>query len=311
VTEPLHNFYRPRTWAEVIGQDAAVKSLSGLVKRREAQTFLLSGPAGTGKTTLARISAKTLDCDPQNIIEIDAATNTGIDAMREIKNVLHYRPFGNRTGRAIIVDECHRLSAQAWDSVLKDTEEPPPHVSWFFCTTNAAKVPATIKTRCAHIQLKAVSDKDLGRIYDDVCKEENIDLPGDIGDLIIREAKGSPRQMLQNLALCRDITNRKEAAEALKTAVESDPVIELCRFLAGGGKGAWTKVMAIVDKLPDEPEGVRIVVMNYFGSAIIKAKNDREAATFLNVLDCFAQSYNSAEGKAPLLLSIGRVLLAA
>lgn len=305
----LHTNYRPRAFKEVIGQAAAIKSLVGVLQRDGSHTYLLIGPSGVGKTTLARICANYLRCEPNDRIEVDAATHTGVDAMRELQLSARYQPLGKSETRVYIVDECHMLSKSAWTSVLKATEEPPAHVYWFFCTTDAAKVPQAIKTRSHTVNLKAIPDKELGSLYDKVCAAENIDLPGDVGDLIIKEAKGSPRQMLVNLEACREVKTKKEAAELLRTVMESDATLALCRYLADG-KGSWGKGVAILDKLRDEnPEGVRIVVSNYFSAAAMGAKSDREALHFLSILDAFAFPYVNQDQLAPLLLSVGRVVL--
>jgi DNA polymerase III gamma/tau subunit len=309
--EVLHLRYRPQTLDEVIGQGAITRSLKGIISRRSAHAFLFSGPSGCGKTTLARITAFDLGCLPKDVLEIDAATRTGIDDMRKIQEILQYRPFGKGEGRAVIVDECHMLSKASWNSLLKSIEEPPPDTYWFFCTTEAGKVPATVKTRCAPFVVSPVDEKQLGHLFDDVCKAEKIDLPGDVGDLIIKEARGSPRQMLVNLELCRGAKTKKEAAGILKTVLASDPVLEFCRFVIQG-KGSWTKAMAVLGKLEDEPpESIRIVVSNYVGSAVRNAKGDQEACRLLFILDAFATPYNPSEGLAPLMSSIGRVLFSA
>jgi DNA polymerase III gamma/tau subunit len=300
--------YRPADWEEVYGQDTVVTAMMGVCKRRSAHTFLLCGPAGTGKTTLARIAAKNLKCAPSELIEIDAATNTGIDAMRRIQDVAQLRPFSD-SARCVIVDECHRLSGQAMDSLLKVTEEPPDHLFWFFCTTNQSKLPKTLQTRCAKFELKTLSDSLLGQLYSDVLEAEKIKLPSDVGELIIRNSEGSARQMLANLEVCRDVKTKKEAAELLRVALDTNAVIELCRFL--NMRGSWRKAMAIIEKLEDEsPESVRIIVCNYFGKVLRNAKSDDEAVRCLGILEPFATPYNSSEGVAPLLRSIGQVLYA-
>lgn len=308
MSETLHTKYRPRTFEEVVGQGATVKSLKGVLKRGDSQAFLFSGPSGCGKTTLARIAAEQVGCHPKDVLEIDAATYTGIDAMRQVQSTLQYRPFGKSEARAVIIDECHQLSKQAWQSLLKVIEEPPEHVSWFLCTTEAGRVPATIKTRCASFTLKLVKDDVITGLIEEVMEAEGFELAPEITKLVVKEAHGSPRQALVNLGKVQDCKDRKEVAEVLTSALESDATIELARFLINGG--SWLKAMVIVGKLEEEnPESVRIVISNYMSAAARGAKSEREALRFLTVLDAFSEPYNASERLAPLLLSIGRVLI--
>ena len=241
-------------------------------------------------------------------MEVDAATYTGVDQMRRIQESLQYKPIGSdSSSRAVVLDECHALSKSAWQSLLKVVEEPPAHAYFFFCTTELSKVPSTIKTRCTSFTLKSVSELDLKKLVDRVCKKEEIKLDDAIRDVIVRESLGSPRQVLVNLTLCRDATSRQEASSILKTAQESDTVLNLCRFLAKGG--SWSRAMEFVNALDDEnPESVRIVITNYMASAAKRSKSEKEAVYFLNVLDAFSQPYNQSDKLGPLVLSIGKVL---
>lgn len=304
-TKPLHLKYRPTTFDQMTGQQAAVRAYKSALK--DSRAFLFTGPAGTGKTTLARLGAKTLGIDENNINEVDAATNSGIDAMRELQTIVKYKPMdGGRT--AIIVDECHGLSKQAWDSLLKSVEEPPEHLVWFFCTTNVAKVPATIKTRCAPVPLGPISNQDLADLVDEIAEIEKIDLPDGVASLIVREARGSARQALVFLASCRNVKNREAAAQIMRTALESDPVIELCRALQQGT--SWSKAVALVAACEGQsPEGIRRVVLAYFTSVLKGTKSDKAAVNGLAILSAFERPFDDAEGLAPLYLAIGRVLL--
>lgn len=305
----LINKYRPATFSDVLGQAGIVRALQEAVKRRDVQQFLFHGSSGVGKTTLARITAREMGIDETGLVEIDAARWNGVDDMRAIQDTLQYRSFGKSGGKAVILDECHRLSRQAWDTLLKAIEEPAAHVLFFFCTTELGKVPATVKTRCTSFAFKPIDDKLIGTLYDDVCEQEKINLSGDIGDLIIAKANGSPRQLLTNITAARSAKTKREAAELLEAAVETDAIIDLCRYLAKGG--GWRGAMAIVKKLEAESaETVRIVVSQYFASALMGADNDRAVTHFLNILDNFSQTYNPSEKQAPLLISIGRTLFA-
>lgn len=308
MSEPLHLKYRPQEFNEVVGQDAVVKSLQNVIKKGMSHAFLFHGPSGTGKTTLARLAALAVGCDESSIMEIDAATHTGIESMRAVQDTLNYKPFGKAQNKAVLIDEFHMMSKSAFNSLLKVVEEPPEHVYWFFCTTELGRVPQTIKTRCTTYGLKLVSEKDLkGLLIEVLVAEDADDLDEGVFNVIITEAKGSPRQLLVNAALCLDAKNKKEAQEILHLASEGDEVLELCRFLAKGG--SWQKAMAIVGKLEnDNAESVRIQVVNYMGAAAMKSKNPKEATFFLNVMEAFSESYNPSERLAPLLQSIGQVL---
>lgn len=308
VSSVLHKKYRPAAFDEVIGQDHAVSSLQKIIERKSSQAFLFLGPAGLGKTSLARITALAYGCLPSGILEIPAAIYTGVDAMRQVQETLQYKPFGKGYYKAIIVDEAHRLSGQAFDSMLKAVEEPPAHVLWLFCTTEPNKVPAAIKTRCSSFTLKPVDDDTLRDHIDWVCKEEGFKASDQVRGLVVRYSDGSPRQALVNLELCADVTDRKIAADLLRTAIESDASRELCQLIVNG-RGSWAKAAGILEKLKDEnPEGIRIQVCLYIAKALQNAKDDRGACHLLRVLEAFSVPYNAAEKTAPLLVSVGQAL---
>lgn len=303
----LHTEYRPERLEDVIGQDAAVRALSGLIKRGESRAFLLSGPSGCGKTTLARIGARLLGCQPKDLLEIDAATHTGIDSMRQVQELTQYKPFGKSKMRAVIIDEAHAVSRQAWQSLLKSIEEPPEHVAWFLCTTDPGKVPQTIKTRCSALTLRAVPEPEMRKLYARVAEAEAIKLLPEVRDAVIREAQGSPRQMLVNMALCRDARSRKEASALLRDARESEPVAELCKFLMQ--RGSWPSAATLLEKLADEPpESVRIGVCNYLGGALRRASSDKQACAILALLEPFVEPFPPGTDRAMLAVAVGRAL---
>lgn len=306
-----HETYRPRSLKTVMGHDKEITKLENVLRKKTSQVFMFSGPSGVGKTTLARIIAKHVGCDPADVMDVDAATNSGADETRKLQEVMSFRPIGGGEKRAIIVDECHGLSQKAWDTLLKTIEEPSQHAYWFFCTTNPAKVPKTIRSRCVVIDLKPVPDRDLERIVNRVCNKEEIELADGVLSLIVTQAGGSARQALVNLAAAEHCENRKQAAAALETVLESDPIRELCQFLLK--PGTWAKAMAIVAKFPEEDrnyEGRRIVVCHYMGSVLKGAKSDDAATRALEILEAWCSPYNPSEGAAPFMLSIGRTMFA-
>lgn len=304
----LHTKYRPQRFEDVIGQDAMIKALRDHVAKNKSQVFLFHGPSGTGKTTLARICAKKFGCVSTDIIEEDAATNTGVENIRLLKEKLTYVPLTGGNKRAVILDEAHMLSRSAWNSLLKALEDTPRHVVWFLCTTEVGKVPTTIKTRCFVGALKSVSFDDLKLLVADVAKKEKIKLPKGVADVIVGESNGSPRQALVNLGMCSSASDVNEASNILSSAIATKGTIDLCQLLLSSN-ASWRKAVDIVSVMEEEPESVRIVVCNYMSSVLMKSKNKTEVNKVLAILDAFRGPYNMSEKKAPLLLSLGEILM--
>lgn len=302
--QPLHLRYRPRVLEDVIGQDHIIKSLSS---QKAAHAFLFTGPSGCGKTTLARILATRFDIDAACIVEIDAATNSGVDNMREILNVMRYRALAGNGRKLLIVDECHALSKQTWQSLLKSIEEPPEHVYWAFCTTEPDKVPATIANRCVPYHLRAVEDELLWEYLLFINKDAGIALTGEIVAAIAAAASGSVRRGLVSLEALRGVTDEKEARRLLDNGIGDElEAVELARLICNG-QADWPKAMKILEKLQTEsPEGIRLVVINYAASCVRSAKDPRN---LLAVLEAFKGPYNASEKFGPLYLSLGTLLL--
>lgn len=297
--------YRPKTWDDVVGQEQVVASLSKVVAERRNRAFCFTGPSGCGKTTLARIIGNEVNAQ---IIEIDAASNSGVEAMRAITQNLGYSVLGGKKTKLVIVDEAHSLSKQAWQSLLKIVEEPPPHVWWAFCTTEAHKIPKTIKTRCASYELQRVDPDDLFNLLIEVAAAEKLDVDEDIIDLCASKADGSPRQALSFLAAVADCEDRSEAARVLKeTSLDDGEVIEFCRLLLK--RPAWGKMMKALASLEGQSaEGIRRVVFAYFSKVAQGAKSDDAAAAAVEILEAFSSVYpDDAHGH--LLISLANVIL--
>lgn len=308
MSESFITKYRPQDLDQIVGQSVVVKSLKALVKSGGSKTFLFTGPSGTGKTTLSRILARMLGCEPKDLLELDAATYTGIDDMRAVVAGLLYKPLGEGSVKAVIVDECHGLSKQSWQSLLKILEEPPAHVVWLFCTTEGAKVPANIRTRCTCYDLKPVSVDTLIALLDQIVVTEKLSVAEAIVDLCAEEAQGSPRQALSNLAVCFGAKTLKEAQELLHSAIESEEAVNLARALVQG-KG-WAEAQRILNGLQEvSPESIRHIVCAYVSKVVLGAKTKEVAGHGIEILDMFSEPFNPADGISPLILACGKVLL--
>lgn len=305
---PLHIKYRPTSFAEVVGQDEVVRSLKGLLKGGSTpHSFLFIGPSGCGKTTLARILAKELKCEPSNIIEADAATKNGIDDVRSLTENLKYLGFGDKPNKMIMLDECHALSKPAWQSLLKAVEEPPPHVFFAFCTTESSKVPETIVTRCHSYNLKSVGRKVLMDLLAEVVDAEGLEVPDTFIAMAANAADGSPRKALVLLSLISSCSTEEEAAILLDKPTENKEIIDLCRLLVAGGL-KWDHFVSTLRQMPDQnPESMRIVMVNYLAACLIRSK-EKEVPRLLDLLNAFGTPFNPTDKMAPLLLAVGNLL---
>ena len=217
--------YRPRNFDDLVGQDALVRTLKNAIESgRIAHAFMLTGIRGVGKTTTARIIAKALnyigsdgksgptsgntdDCEicraiaedrHPDVFEMDAASHTGVDDIREILDGVRYAPISARY-KIYIIDEVHMLSKNAFNALLKTLEEPPSHVKFIFATTEIRKVPVKVLSRCQRFDLRRIDAPTLSAYYKTICGHENVKCDDDALDLIARAADGSARDGLSML----------------------------------------------------------------------------------------------------------------
>jgi DNA polymerase-3 subunit gamma/tau len=192
----LYRKYRPAEWEDVIGQEHIVDSLNNSIKsERIAHAYLFSGSRGTGKTTIARIFARALGINDNDIYEIDAASNRGIDDIREIRDGVHVLPFQSKY-KIYIIDEVHMLTKEAFNALLKTLEEPPAHALFVLATTETDKIPETVVSRCQVFSFKKPSREILKNLVTKVAKKEGFTLEAGVADLISVLGDGSFRDTL-------------------------------------------------------------------------------------------------------------------
>lgn len=306
----LHTSFRPDSFELMLGNPTVMKTLQGFADDKAfPHSIMFSGGSGLGKTTAGRIVAKELQCSGPSLIEIDAATHTGVDAMRSVTEGLIYRGFGSNPIKVVIIDECQRLSKQSWESLLKILEEPPEHVYFILCTTDPHKVPKTIQTRCTIFDLQDVSQDELTDLLDYVAEEENIKLPKQATATIAQEAYGSPRKALTLLSRCRACTTIDEVQEALQAPGEDGDIIDFCRFLVNAGDPNWKEIARQINNIKDfEPESVRMTVNAYFTKVLLGNKvSEHSLERGLSILDAFSKPFYDNTKVAPIILATASV----
>ncbi|MDR2158268.1 MAG: DNA polymerase III subunit gamma/tau [Holosporaceae bacterium] len=255
---PLATKYRPQRFSDVIGQDMTLKIITrGIQKNRLGQSLLFSGTRGIGKTTIARIVAKAFRCenhtedDPEpccrcesclnfakgnqiDVIEIDAASNTSVDDVREIIESSKYRPTIGKF-KIFIIDEVHMLSKSAFNALLKTLEEPPPHVKFLFATTETYKIPETIMSRVLKFDLKRIDVDLIAQYLSSVCNQEKIAANAEALALIARAADGSIRDSLSILDQAINISENNELSlqnvKDMLNISDDDDLIDLLNLI--------------------------------------------------------------------------------
>lgn len=218
----LYRKYRPGKWSEVIGQDQVVGPLKDSIANKNiSHALLFSGSRGTGKTSIARIFAKAIGTSEEDIYEIDAASNRGIDDIRALREHVSVLPFSS-TYKVYIIDEVHMLSKDAWNALLKTLEEPPKHVVFILATTELHKVPDTIISRCQTYSFQKPSREIIRKMVTNVAKQEGFELDSGGGDLIALLGDGSFRDalgMLQKvISTSKDKKISREEVESITGA---------------------------------------------------------------------------------------------
>lgn len=280
---PLHTDYRPTTFKKFLGSHTTVKSIQDKLKKEDhPHVYLITGPSGCGKTTLSRIIARQVgallqDEDPtkaMNYREYDSADFRGIDTIRDIRKNVKLSPIGGASARLWLLDECHQLTKDAQEALLKALEEAKGHVYFVLATTNPEKLKDTLKRRCAEYKVQPVGESDMIDFLYGIAAEEDKDLPEAVAEKIETLAMGSIGKALSMLDRVIDL-KEKDAMNQLEADPEDKQIIDLCQNLIK--KAKWTVIAKIIDSLTktQEPESIRRAVLGYCSAILMKGENSR------------------------------------
>ena len=283
----LYRETRPEVFSEILGQDSIVKILKHQVATGTvSHAYLFTGTRGTGKTTTARILAKAVNCEAPDVegrpcgkcdtcraiadgtfvdvIEIDAASNNGVDNIRELRESVNYPPAAGRA-KVYIIDEVHMLSTGAFNALLKTLEEPPENVIFILATTNPEKLPQTVLSRCMRLDFKRVPQAVLAKHMKDICESRGVEIADDALRLLASNADGSVRDSLSILEQCLSSGEQELTREIVLDflgAVSEEFYMELTRdVMSGDMSGAFV----LIDKALSEGKDVKQIMKDWMG----------------------------------------------
>jgi DNA polymerase III gamma/tau subunit len=265
--------------------------------KRLPHALLFTGPSGCGKTTFARILKERLKCMNRNYTEVNAANFRGIDMIRDLIDSLYSSPLGGRS-RVAVIDECHQLTKDAQNALLKTLEDAPKHAYLILCTTDPSKLIPTIITRCTEIKVVGLEDKEIYRLVLTVANKEGKTVPKTVIEKITEVSEGSARKALVLLDQVIDLKDEAEQLDCIQKSDTKQQAIDLCRLIFRFAK--WNEVAAAIKVIKDEPETVRRIMLGYAASVCLGG--GKFAARAAQVINAFRDHFYDC-GRPGLVLA--------
>lgn len=289
----LYRKWRPKTFDDVVGQEYVTETLKNEIKsQRISHAYLFTGSRGTGKTSCAKIFAKAVNClKPENgnpcreceickgiednkildIVEIDAASNNGVENIRTMREEVVFSPTKSKY-RVYIVDEVHMLSTGAFNAFLKVLEEPPPHVIFILATTEINKLPLTILSRCQRFDFHRISKEKIEKRIDYICSEENIKIDSESLKIISNSADGAMRDALSILDQCSNACDKNIDESSLKQILgisSTDYLLKIYNFVSSGNSKECIKIVNDMYKESKNMSHLCVELLKYFRDLMV------------------------------------------
>lgn len=299
---PLHIAHRPATFDEVIGNENTIAKLKSVLGREDKpKSYLLTGPTGTGKTTLARIIANVLKCSKYDLKEIDAGAERGVATSDEIRATMRLAPMEGNI-RVYIIDEVHAVSSAFQKSLLKILEDTPSHVYFILCTTDPQKLLPTIRNRCSQFETRSLSKVETLKLLKDVAGKETVDIPDPALREICLASEGCPRQALVLLDQIIGLPEEEMAKAIRFTIFEEKKITDLYNALVKPKVG-WMTIAKILKGIDADPEEVRRSILGLSNYNLLREDDPRLAL----ILECFREPFYNI-GKPGLTLACYNVV---
>ena len=320
MSQALYRIWRPASWEEVVGQDHIIQTLKNAVAAdKVSQAYLFAGPRGTGKTTTARLLAKAVNClDPDlskrpcnacenciavnegrflDLIEIDAASNTSVDDIRELRDNINFSPSQGRF-KVYIIDEVHMLSTSAFNALLKTLEEPPSHVIFVLATTEIHKIPATVLSRCQRHEFRRIPVQTIIEKLKLLCAQEHIEIEDEALSLVARQATGSLRDaisLIDQLSSIGKVITLETAQNILGTAT-SQAVLDLGQAIQDHDSARGLEVIHTALDAGTDPRQFARQVVDYLRTLLVIKLNGSKDLELLpevrSLMEAHAQNFS-------------------
>uniref|UniRef100_A0A6M3KLI5 Putative DNA polymerase n=1 Tax=viral metagenome TaxID=1070528 RepID=A0A6M3KLI5_9ZZZZ len=309
---PLQHDYRPKSFDEFFGNSIVIEALSLLLKRepgKQPKAYIITGPTGIGKTTIAYIIKDMAGCSDMDFEEIDASSDRGIDRIRKLKEGLGYSGLSGSGRKVVLLDEVHGITGPAQEALLKTLEDPPGNAVLILCTTEPFPLKDTTKRRCHIINLSPLTPDEMREYIKAILEAEGFDLkdyPNSVIEKIATVSQGLPGVAAKVLDSIIDMDEESKILYVIENTTYSEvAVFNIVKHLIdlhSGNHQRWLSIKNILAKFDGDAEGLRRQILDYLGKVILGSENIIKAAALIHIADFFTDNFFSS-GKTGLIIA--------